>query len=65
MKKLAFLFILVAVALIIDGTLARDIFDYRIESPAGWVSVLLILAIYAAIAWVESTKKNEKENNRK
>ncbi len=57
--------IVAALALLIDGTLARDIFEYRIQSAAGWVSLLLILAIYAVIAWTESAKKNEKENNRK
>lgn len=55
---------MVAVAAIfVDGTLTYDIFDYRIDSFIKWVTLILVLGIFGAIAWADSTKTNEKKNN--
>ena len=63
LKKTALSFLLILAAILIDGTLTRDIFDYGIHTAEGWVSLLLILAVAATVAWADSTKKSEKENN--
>ncbi|MCH8157542.1 MAG: hypothetical protein IID18_07315 [Nitrospinae bacterium] len=58
------LLLIVAVAAIfVDGTLTYDIFDYRIDSFIKWVTLILVLGIFGAIALTDSTKKSEKKNN--
>ncbi len=63
MKKLILLIILIALALGIDGTLTRDIFDYRIETVTGWLVLVLIIAVALVIVLANATKKGDKENN--
>ena len=63
MKKLILLIILIALALGIDGTLTRDIFDYRIETVTGWLVLALIIAVVLVIVLANAAKKNDKGNN--
>lgn len=63
LKKFAVFLIVAATALILDGMLTYDIFDYRIDSFAQWMTLLLIIAILGAIFWADSAKNNEKKNN--
>ena len=63
MKKLILLLIVIALALGIDGTLTRDIFDYRIETVTGWLVLVLIIAVALVIVLANATKKGDKENN--
>lgn len=65
MKKAILFFILMVLALLLDGTLSYDIFDLNMLSFTGGLGLLLVLIICGAIAWAESAKKNEKENNRR
>ncbi len=62
MKKIAVLFIVIVLALIIDGTLTHDIFDYRLDSISAWLGLLLALVIFAIIALADSAKKDGKGN---
>lgn len=63
MKKLILLIIVIALALGIDGTLTRDIFDYRIETVTGWLVLVLIIAVALIIVLANAAKKDDKENN--
>ena len=63
MKKLILLIIVIALALGIDGTLTRDIFDYRIETVTGWLVLALIIAVVLVIVLANAAKKDDKENN--
>ena len=63
MKKLILLLIVIALALGIDGTLTRDIFDYRIETVTGWLVLVLIIAVALVIVLANSNKKGDKEHN--
>lgn len=63
MKKAILFFTLAALALLLDGTLSYDIFDPRTLSFTGWLGLLLILLMCVTIAWAESPKKDEKDNN--
>ena len=58
MKKIFILLLITVLALVIDGTLAKDIFDYRIESFTDWVLVIMIIAIFLSISWANSAKDN-------
>ncbi len=58
MKKRFILLIVVILALAFDGTLAKDIFDYKISSFSDWLLLILIIVIVFAIAWANSTKNN-------
>ncbi|PIQ97445.1 MAG: hypothetical protein COV67_04170 [Nitrospinae bacterium CG11_big_fil_rev_8_21_14_0_20_56_8] len=65
MKKLALLLILIPIALFLDGTLSKDVFDYRITTFSGWLGLLLLVMIAGVLVWAEATKNHEKENNLK
>jgi len=58
LKKIFILLIVVILALAFDGTLAKDIFDYKISSFTDWLLLILIIVILFAIAWANSTKNN-------
>ena len=60
MKKLALLLILAVLALLFDGALSFDIFDFRFDSFADWFGFFLVVIILVTIAWAESPKKNNK-----
>jgi hypothetical protein len=63
LKKAILFFILVVLALLLDGTLSYDIFDLRMLSFTGWLALLLVGIMCGTIAWADSTQKNEKKNN--
>ncbi|SVA35480.1 uncharacterized protein METZ01_LOCUS88334 [marine metagenome] len=58
MKKIFILLVITVLALAFDGTLAKDIFDYKVISFTDWVLVILIFAILLSISWVNSTKND-------
>jgi hypothetical protein len=51
------------VAIAIDGTLARDIFDYEIHSFSGWLGLALIIGIFLTLLWAETPKPPHNKNN--
>ena len=57
-KKIFILLIVAILALAFDGTLAKDIFDYKISSFTDWLLLILIIVILFTIAWANSTKNN-------
>ena len=56
MKKVFILLIVTILALAFDGTLAKDIFDYKISSFTDWLLLIMIIVILVTIAWADSTK---------
>jgi hypothetical protein len=52
------------VALALDGTLAKDIFDYGIHTVSGWLGLALTIGIVLTLIWAESTKTHHDKNNR-
>jgi len=62
-KKIILLITIVAFAIFLDGSLTHDIFDYRIDSFPKWAIIILIVGIFASIAWPKNTKNNENKNN--
>jgi hypothetical protein len=62
LKKAILFFILVVVALLLDGTLSYDIFDLRMLSFTGWLALLLVVIMCGTIGWADSAKKNKKES---
>ncbi len=60
MKKVFILLIVTILALGFDGTLAKDIFDYKISSFADWLLLILIIAVLGAIAWADSPNNDQK-----
>jgi len=60
LKKLILLLILPALALLLDGALSFDIFDFRLDSFTDWFGFFLVVIIFVTIAWAESPKKNNK-----
>jgi len=58
LKKIFILLIVAILALAFDGTLAKDIFDYKISSFTDWLLLILIIVILFTIAWANSTKNN-------
>jgi len=65
MKKFLFLLIFVLAAIAFDGALAKDIFDYRIHTPSGWLGLALIIGIFLTLFWAETTNTHHDKNNRK
>ena len=66
MKKIILLIIIAALAIFVDGTLAHDIFDYRIDSFSKWATILLIIGIFLTLAWSKDGKnKTTPPNNTK
>lgn len=63
MKKFVLPLIFAGIALAVDGALSYDIFDYPLNTVAGWGGVCLILFIVLCLAWTDSAKKNDKQNN--
>lgn len=63
MKKTLILALLVLVALIIDGTLTYDIFDFREETRGGWMMILLAGFLLAIVAIADSSKKHDDKDN--
>ena len=47
-------------ALAFDGTLAKDIFDYKVSSFTDWLLIIMIIGILLTIAWADSTKNDHK-----
>jgi hypothetical protein len=64
LKKFLFLLIFVVVALALDGTLAKDIFDYGIQTVSGWMGLALGIGIFITLLWAESTKSHHDKNSR-
>ena len=58
LKKVFILLVIIVLALAFDGTLAKDIFDYKVSSFTDWVLVILIFAILFSISWANSTKND-------
>ena len=65
MKKILFLLIFVLSAIVFDGALAKDIFDYRIHTPSGWLGLLLSTGIFLTLFWADTTKTHRDKNSRK
>lgn len=64
LKKFLFFLIFVAIVLAFDGTLAKDIFDYRIHTLSGWLALVLVLGIFLTLFLAESTKTHSNKNTR-
>ena len=60
MKKIFILLIVTILALAFDGTLAKDIFDYKISSFTDWLLIIMIIGILVTIAWANSSKNDDK-----
>ena len=58
MKKILILLIATILALAFDGTLAKDIFDYKISSFTDWLLLILIIVILVTIVWADSSKND-------
>ena len=63
MKKFASLTGLIIVALIIDGTMSYDIFDFQPETIKVWVVLALIVIIGLVIVVADSSKINNNQDN--
>jgi len=63
LKKSLFSLIFVLAAIAIDGTLAKDIFDYEIHSVSGWLGLALIIGIFLTLLWAETPKPPHNKNN--
>jgi len=59
-KKIAFLLLVVLLALGFDGTLTYDIFDLSTNTLSKVLGYLIFIVIIGGIAWAEATKKNSK-----
>ena len=62
-RKSLLLIIIAVFAILIDGSLTNDIFDYRLDSFSKWATVILILVIFVAIFWPKTTKNSKDKNN--
>ena len=60
LKKIFILLIVTMLALAFDGTLAKDIFDYKVSSFTDWLLIIMIIGILLTIAWADSTKNDHK-----
>ena len=60
MKKIFILLIVAIFALAFDGTLAKDIFDYKISSFTDWLLIIMVIGILVTIAWANSSKNDHK-----
>jgi len=63
LKKTLLLILLVIIALLIDGTLTYDIFDFREETEGGWLLFLLGIFLLSVIALVDSPTNNGDKDN--
>jgi hypothetical protein len=57
-KKIFILLIIAVLALAFDGTLSKDIFDYKLSSFTDWLTAILIISILLTIAWADSAKSD-------
>jgi hypothetical protein len=57
-KKIIALLVLPFVYIAIDGTLTYDIFDFKMDTPFKWFSLLIILVLILAIYVVDDEKAN-------
>jgi hypothetical protein len=64
MKKNFFLLIFILAAIAFDGALAKDIFDYGIHTPSGWLGLALIIGVLLTLFWADTTKTHHDKNNR-
>jgi hypothetical protein len=64
-KKFLFFLIFVVVALALDGSLAKDIFDYSIHTLSGWMGLVLTIGILVTLIWADSTNTHHNKNTRK
>ena len=64
LKKSLFFLIFILVALALDGTLAKDIFDYGIHTVSGWLGLALTVGIVLTLIWAKSTKTHHDKNTR-
>ena len=62
LKKFFILLIIAVLALVFDGTLSKDIFDYQLSSFTDWLTAILIIAILLTIAWADSEKSDNNKN---
>jgi hypothetical protein len=62
LKKFIVLLIVTILALAFDGTLAKDIFDYKISSITDWILLFMIIVILVAISWANSAKNDQNKN---
>jgi hypothetical protein len=62
LKKILFFFIFIVVALALDGTLAKDIFDYGIHSVSGWLGLALAIGIFVTLILAEPNKSHHDKN---
>ena len=62
LKKNFILLIIAVLALVFDGTLSKDIFDYQLSSFTDWLTAILIITILLTIAWADSAKSDNNKN---
>ena len=58
LMKISILLIIAVLALAFDGTLSKDIFDYKLSSFTDWLTAILIISILLTIAWADSVKSD-------
>jgi hypothetical protein len=63
LKKFAALMGLVILALIIDGTMSYDIFDFRPETLKTWLMLALIVIIGLVIVIADNSKIDNNQDN--
>lgn len=62
LKKFFILLIVTVLALAFDGSLAKDIFDYKLSSFTDWLLLIMIIFILVTIAWANSAKTEQNKN---
>jgi hypothetical protein len=62
LKKIFILLTMAFLALVFDGTLSKDIFDYQLSSFTDWLTAILIIAILLTITWADSAKSDNNKN---
>lgn len=63
MKKFSVLMGLVILALIIDGSMSYDIFDFRPETMKMWLVLALIVVLGLVIVVADNSKTNNNQDN--
>jgi len=58
LKKLAELCILILFALILDGSLTYDLFDFSTQPFAKALGMIIFLLVLGGIVWAENTTKS-------
>ena len=62
LKKIFILLTMAFLALVFDGTLSKDIFDYQLSSFTDWLTAILIVVILLTITWADSAKSDNNKN---